>query len=124
MGGFISKSNLNEDNIIRPYNGLFCFNFLKDHRKIINHFYGNSGIYYFINHSNPSLSYIGSSINLGRRLEEHSFGVLNHIRDFLITLLLKFWLIKEVLIGLFEKLFLLFKKFVFMYIHKEFNFLF
>jgi hypothetical protein len=41
------------------------------HRKIINHFYGNSGIYYFINHSNPSLFYIGSSINLGRRLEEY-----------------------------------------------------
>ena len=71
MGGFIGKSNLNKDNIIRPFNGRFCFNFFKDHRKIINHFYGNSGIYYFINHSNPSLSYIGSSINLGRRLEEY-----------------------------------------------------
>jgi hypothetical protein len=35
MGGFIGKSNLNKDNIIRPPDGRFCFNFFKDHRKIM-----------------------------------------------------------------------------------------
>lgn len=45
--------------------------FLRDYRKIINDYTGNSGIYYFINNENPNLSYIGSSNNLGRRLEEY-----------------------------------------------------
>lgn len=45
--------------------------FIRDYRKIINDYTGNSGIYYFINYSNPNLSYIGSSNNLGRRLEEY-----------------------------------------------------
>lgn len=45
--------------------------FIRDYRKIINDYTGNSGIYYFINNENPNLSYIGSSNNLGRRLEEY-----------------------------------------------------
>lgn len=46
-------------------------NFIRDYRKIINDYTGNSGIYYYINNENPNLSYIGSSNNIGRRLEEY-----------------------------------------------------
>lgn len=59
---------MDKNNTIKTLNDFFFalksnfFFFLRKkkkflHGKIINHFYGNSNIYYFINHSNSSLYY-------------------------------------------------------------------
>ena len=38
---------------------------------LIKSYVGNSGVYMFINNKNPTYIYVGSSLNIGRRLNEY-----------------------------------------------------